>query len=85
MLTRLTLVTALAASLGLVACGGGSDDPLPPPPMPVATAVPDTAAASPMALVSYLNGQAFTDETSEPLTLPAAELATSETDEPLTI
>lgn len=75
MRTLLNTVAALAASLALAACGGGSDDAPP-------TAVPDSAIASAPALVSYLNGQSFSDETSEPLTLPAGDLATSETDEP---
>jgi hypothetical protein len=89
MSTRWTPAAALAASLALTACGGGSDDnggtAMPPPPPPAPTAVPDSAIASPAALVSYLNGQSFSDETSEALTLPAGEPATSETDEPQTI
>ena len=87
MLTRLTSAAALAACLALTACGGGDDDDLvrPPPAPPAPTAVPDTAIASPAALVSFLSGQSFSDETSEPLTLPAGDLATSETAEPQTI
>ncbi len=85
MQTRLTSAAALAACLVLAACGGGSgDDPAPPPPMQP-TAVPDSAIVSPSALVSYLSAQSFSDETSEPLTLPAGDPATSETDEPLTL
>ena len=72
---------AAAASLALAACGGGSDDAAPAMP----TAVPDNAVVSPPAFVGYLAGQSFNDETSEPLTLPAGEPATSETDEPLAI
>jgi len=87
MLTRLTSAAALAASLVLTACGGGGGDSggSMPPPTPVVTAVPDSAIATPAALVSYLNGQSFSDETSEPLTLPAGDPATSETDEPQAI
>jgi hypothetical protein len=87
MLTRLSSAAALAAGLLLTACGGGDDDNLvrPPPAPPLATAVPDSAIASSAAFVSYLNGQSFSDETSEALTLPAGDVATSETDEPLTI
>lgn len=85
MLPRLTSVAALAASLVLLACGGGSDDPPMPPPPPQATAVPDSAITSASALVGYLSAQSFSDEVSEPLTLPAADPATSETDEPLAL
>jgi len=82
----LTTAAALAASLALVACGGGSDYGAHPEPVPNATtAVPDGAIASAPALVSYLNGQSFSDETSEPLTLPADDPVTSETDEPSAI
>jgi hypothetical protein len=80
-----TLLTA-AACLSLAACGGGGsgDSPAPAPgPAPTAaTAVPDSAIASPAALVGYLSAESGSDETSEPLTLPAADPATSETDEP---
>lgn len=89
MLTRLTSAAALAASLALVACGGGggdtSDPMLPPPSLPTAYAVPDSALASSTAFVSYLNGQSFSDETSEALTLPAGDPPTSETDEPMSL
>lgn len=81
-----TMMAALAASLALAACGGGSDYDAHPEPVPNApTAVPDGAIASAPALVSYLNGQSFSDDSSEPLTLPAGDPATSETDEPLPI
>ncbi|MCE4556220.1 hypothetical protein [Pelomonas cellulosilytica] len=88
MKTWMTAAAATAACLGLAGCGGGSGDapaPPPPPPPPVVTAVPDSAIASPTALVSYLGAQAAADETSEALTLPAGEAATSETDEPLSV
>lgn len=87
MLTRLTPWAALAAGLVLAGCGGGSDSgtAMPPPPPPAVTAVPDSAIATTTAFVSYLNGQSFSDETSEPLTLPAGDIATSETDEPQAI
>jgi hypothetical protein len=86
MRSLLTTAAALAAGLALVACGGGSDYDAHPEPVPNApTAVPDSAIASAPALVSYLNGQSFSDDTSEPLTLPAGDLATSETDEPTAI
>jgi len=82
----LTTAATLAAGLALVACGGGSDDDAHPEPVPNApTAVPDSAIASPTALVSYLDGQRFSDDTSEPLTLPAGDPAAGETDEPLAI
>ncbi len=83
-----TRLTCAAAGLVLAACGGGSDSgaAMPPPPPPAAvTAVPDSAIATTTAFVSYLNGQSFSDETSEPLTLPAGDIATSETDEPQAI
>jgi hypothetical protein len=90
MLTRLTSAAALAASLVLAACGGGYGDglvapPPAPPAPPVITAVPDTAIATSAAFVGFLNGQSFSDEASEPLTLPAGDPATGETDEPLTV
>jgi hypothetical protein len=92
MLTRLTSVSMLAASLALVGCFGDDDDaavtpppPAPPPAPAPATAVPDSALASTTSFVSYLNGQSFTDETSEALTLPAGDPPTSETEEPQTI
>lgn len=92
MRTLLTLAVAGAASLSLVACGGGSDyspapapAPAPAPPPAPATAVPDSAIASSTALVSYLSAQKTDDETTEPLTLPAADPATSETDEPQSV
>jgi len=86
MRTLSTLAAAAAAGLALAACGGGSDyDAHPTPGTVTPTAVPDSAVASPQALVSYLNGQSFSDETSEPLTLPAGDPATSETDEPQSI
>ncbi|MEO6281183.1 hypothetical protein [Roseateles sp.] len=84
MRTLFNVAAAGAASLALVACGGGSDYTAPPPPEPL-TAVPDGAIVSSSAFVSFLNGQSFSDETSEPLTLPAGDLATSETDEPLPV
>lgn len=86
--TLLTAAAAGAASLSLVACGGGSYDapaPAPAPAPAAATAVPDSAIASTPALISYLSGQSFSDETSEALTLPAGDPPTSETDEPQTL
>jgi len=79
-----TLLTAAAACLSLAACGGGgaTDSPAPAPTPAAATAVPDSAIASSSALVGYLSAQPGNDETSEPLTLPAADPATSETEEP---
>jgi hypothetical protein len=84
MRTLLTVAAAVAASLALAACGGGSDYHEPPPPVPL-TAVPDNAIVTGPALVGFLAGQSFSDETSEPLTLPAGDPATSETDEPSAI
>jgi len=86
MRTLLTLAAAGAASLSLVACGGGSDDVPAPAPAPApATAVPDSAIASSTALMGYLKAQKSDDETAEPLTLPAGDPATSETEEPQTV
>lgn len=86
MRTLLNATAALAASLALAACGGGDDDwTAEPEPPAKPTAVPDSAIVSSTAFVSFLNGQSFSDETSEPLTLPAGDPATSETDEPLSI
>lgn len=86
MLTRKTALLAAGAALVLAACGGGSDDVVvaPPPPV-VATAVPDSAIASPAALVGYLKGLKADDETSEALTLPAMDVAASETEEAQTL
>ena len=84
MRSLLTLAVAAAGSLALVACGGGSDYTPPPPPAPL-TAVPDSAVVTGPALVGFLAGQSFSDEMSEPLTLPAGDLPTSETDEPASI
>lgn len=91
MRTLLTLAAATAASLALVACGGGSDDwhggPGPgsgPGPAPQ-TAVPDSAIVSSDALVGYLNVQPTSDELSEALTLPGGDPFTSETEEPYAI
>lgn len=87
MLTAKTTSLTLAAAALLAACGGSDDGavtmpPPPPPPPPVATAVPDSAVASPTALVGYLQAQKADDETSEALTLPSVDVAVSETDEP---
>jgi|GEM_PF-4007773 hypothetical protein len=92
MLSRknLALVVAAAAAVVLAACGGGDDGngiltpPVVTPPV-VATAVPDSAVASSMALVSYINGLKVDDETSESLTLPTIDVATSETEEPIAL
>jgi predicted small lipoprotein YifL len=77
---------ALAAGLALAACGGGYGEGTvsPPPAPPAITAVPDTAVATATALVSYL-GALPADETVETLTLPTADAAVSETDEPVAI
>ncbi|WP_457426825.1 hypothetical protein [Roseateles sp. P5_E7] len=86
MRTLFNVAAAAAASLALAACGGGSDYDSHSVPLPAApTAVPDNAIVSAPALVSYLAGQSFSDETSEPLTLPAGDPVTSETDEPSAI
>ncbi|RTL46707.1 MAG: hypothetical protein EKK53_02660 [Burkholderiales bacterium] len=82
-----TTSLAVAAAALLAACGGsdyGSVTPPPPPPPPPApvTAVPDSAIASSGALVSYLQAQKADDEMSDALTLPSADAAVSETDEP---
>jgi hypothetical protein len=85
MTNRKTAWLAAAALLTLAACGGGDDDdPVAPPPA-AATAVPDSAVASSTALVNYLKGQKADDESSEALTLPAAEVSVSETEEPQTL
>jgi hypothetical protein len=80
------LLTA-AACLSLAACGGGgsADSPAPAPAPAAAATVPDSAIASSSALVDYLSAQSGSDETSEPLALPAGDVATSETDEPRAI
>jgi hypothetical protein len=80
----LNAMAALAASLALAACGGGDDGTEPAPPA-APTAVPDSAFVSSAAFLSFLSGQSFSDEASEPLTLPAGDLPTSETDEPLSL
>ncbi|MFG6463637.1 hypothetical protein ACG04Q_18830 [Roseateles sp. DXS20W] len=90
MRTLMTTVAAGAASLALVACGGGGGDsggPAPgPAPMPTPqTAVPDSAITSSDAFVGYLNTRPTGDETGDALTLPAAEPFTSETEEPYAI
>lgn len=85
MRTLYNVAAAAAASLALAACGGGDDHYTPEPPAAAPTAVPDSAILSSTAFVSFLNGQSFSDETNEPLTLPAGDPATSETDEPASI
>ncbi|RZJ02161.1 MAG: hypothetical protein EOP39_23225 [Rubrivivax sp.] len=81
-----TMAAAAAASLALVACGGGSEYESHPEPGEVKpTAVPDSAIASSSALVTYLNAQRTDDETGEALMLPAGDAATSETDEPANV
>jgi hypothetical protein len=86
MRTLLPIVAAGAASLALVACGGGSDEDGPSAPAPAApTAVPDSAVASSTALVGYLKAQKADDESSEPLTLPAVDVSASDTEEPQTL
>jgi hypothetical protein len=86
MRTLLNATAAGAASLALVACGGGSDYSSPgqgPGTDPTSTtAVPGSAIASSADLVVYLSAQSASDETSESLTLPASDPFTSETEEP---
>ncbi|WP_457350076.1 hypothetical protein [Roseateles sp. P5_D6] len=86
MLTRKTAAVAAGAVLVLAACGGSDSDTEiispPPPPPPAPTAVPDSAVASSMALVSYLKAQKTDDETTEALTLPTVAVSVSETEEP---
>lgn len=87
MRTLISASAALAAGLVLAGCGGGSygGGSTPPPPAPqAATAVPDSAVTSAPAMVTYLGALPAT-ETVEPLTLPAADAAVSETDEPIAI
>ena len=87
MRTLYSTLAALAAGLVLTACGGGSSGdggmtPLPPQP---ATVVPDSAMASPAALVGYLAAEPSSDDSSEALALPKADAAATETDEPLPV
>ena len=84
MLTTQTTALAIAAAAVLAACGGGDDAGVqtPPTPTPQVTAVPDSAVASSTALVGYLKSQKTDDESSEALTLPSVDVATSETEEP---
>ena len=75
---------ALAAGLVLAACGGGGygdGGMAPAQTRAAATAVPDSAIASAAAMVSYLNALPAQDGV-EPLALPSADVAVSETDEP---
>jgi len=78
---------ALAASLVLAACGGGSagDAGMTPSQTPAAsTSVPDSAIASASAMVSYLDALPSQDAV-EPLSLPTADAAVSDTDEPAAV
>jgi hypothetical protein len=76
-----TYLTACLALL-LAACGGGSGGERPAEPDP--GVVPDSAMASPEALVSYaLAMQASADENDEPLRMPAREMPVSDTTEPV--
>lgn len=85
MRTLISASAALAAGLVLAGCGGGSyAGGSTPPPADVATAVPDSAVASTPAMMTYL-GALPASETVEPLTLPAADAAATETDEPVAI
>lgn len=87
MRTLFSALAAVAASLAVTACGGGSSGdggmtPLPPQP---ATVVPDSAMVTATALVSYLSAQPAGDDTDEALALPMSDAATTETDEPAAV
>lgn len=86
MRTQFTVMAALAASLALAACGGGRIDYEAPAVTPMAppTDVPSSAITSSGSLVGYLNVLAA-DDSSEPLNLPAGDVATTETEEAITI
>ena len=79
---------ASACALLLAACGGGggggdSGTPQPTDPFVSGTDVPVSATQSSAGAFAFANGAAaMVSETSEPLVLGDATLATSDTDEP---
>ena len=76
-MTRLAI--GLAATLSLGACFGGGDDET-----VVAVEVPESAAASSTAFVSYIQGLPAADEGSEPLLINATfALPADDTAEPI--
>lgn len=82
-LQRIAVACATAGSLSLVACGGGGDGVASTDATP-ATTVPDSAAASTAALVSYELALS-PDDRAEPLTLGALQLPTDDRAEPTPI
>lgn len=81
-LTAMLLGTALLAACG----GGGSADDTAPPPAVDTGVVPDSAMASPEALVSYaIAMQASSNENDTPLRMPNRDMPVSETDEAVEI
>ena len=76
------IATGLVAAIGLAACfGGGGDDV--PTGAGNATEVPDSAAASSAAFISYLLPLSSSDEAADPLTLKSTfEVPADETSEP---
>ena len=84
----MTAALALAGTLALGACGGGSDTPpLQAAPAVVASdpdSVPATAMASPEALVSFQQGLAV-DDRIEPLSLQQLLPPLSDTTEPMAV
>jgi hypothetical protein len=75
---------AVTVAAGLAACGGGDDAPAAPAdPFVAGTQVNVSATQSADGAFAFANGSgANPDNTSEPLVLGDATLATSETDEP---
>ena len=78
------LLSALMLTVGLAACGG-SDDPVPVPPPPVASnEVPASAYASNTAYSQYA-GSLAAREGNEPLDVDKVVAPTTETDEPIDV
>lgn len=76
---------ATGAALLLAACGGGGGgDPQPPAdPLVSGTDVPTSATTSAAGAFAFVSAVASaSSDTTEPLTVGSATLATSETDEP---
>lgn len=83
--TYLAACVAVTFAAALAGCGGsgGGEAPVTDPGVQ-SDVVPDSAMASPEALVRYaIAMQAETDENDEPLRMPAREMPSSETAEPV--